>query len=112
MAAAENVVDPELVLFDQLIEGRTARCACGHESPSSRKLAFFEYRGEGTTSAEKCVCGYAECAHDPEYMKTLTPRRDGTPYPTIVERGHCKTGFQARGDVGFDSFYCGHGGWD
>ena len=71
--------------------GRTARCGCGRTSPSTYGLPFFEYRGPGSlASIRTCECGYYEQAH---------------PRPT------CET-FAPRGAFEFDSYYCGHAGWD
>lgn len=75
------------------------------------KLAFFAFCGEGSYDASMCVCGYAECAHDPEYMATLVPGRNGRPRPTVVERGNC-AGFVARGGRDHDRWYCGCKGWN
>jgi hypothetical protein len=92
---------------------RLARCAsCGTERPSSSPgLAFFEACGDGSIDAQRCICGYFECAHDPAHMATLVPGRHGKPRPTVIESGHC-TGYQPRGDRGTDRFYCGCRGWD
>lgn len=97
--------------METILEGRVARCGCGREEPSSESLSFFEFCGEGSDDAAHCVCGYAECAHDPDYMETLVHGRDGKRRPTRVESGHCD-GFVARGDRGHDRFYCGCRGWD
>jgi len=88
---------------------RQARCSCGKIEPShSTRLAFFEYRGEGSPAAiNSCKnCGFHEVAHDPVYTRerNVEPR-------TVVERGLCK-GFEAKGPWQYDSFYCGCGGWD
>ena len=83
------------------ITGRTARCTCGKTQPSSRDLAFFQYRGEGSRTAEHSCknCGYDDTAHTDE----------------VRARHHasnvCLT-FERRGDFGFDSYFCGCSGWD
>lgn len=89
---------------------RMARCGCGKERPSSERdaLAFFEDCGPGSTSANSCVCGYYECAHDPKHMAQPSGARARL---TVVERGLCG-GFTPRGDIGHDRYYCGCRGWD
>lgn len=90
------------------LTGRIAKCTCGRTRPSSEKLAFFEYRGPGSPVAtETCKCGYHKKAHDPEYMKQNVPSNR----ETVIEQGKCK-GFEPRGPMEYDSFYCGHSGWD
>lgn len=89
--------------------GREARCTCGKTAPSTdrERLAFFDYRGEGSRYAlTSCaVCKFADAAHDPERMKkNVNPR-------TVVEQGKC-TGFVAIGAHEYDTFYCGCRGWD
>jgi hypothetical protein len=94
---------------------RTARCYfCQTEVNSSQSLPFFEYRGEGSRpAAENCKhCGYFECAHDPAHLETLVHNRDGSRRPTVVEDGRCPGGFEPRGGVELDSYYCGCRGWD
>src|SRR5215467_7499998 len=76
------------------LTGRRARCTCGKSVPSKLTLAFFEYRGVGSKSAdESCVCGFYRVAHEEGKVPECA-------------------GFVARGDVGYDSYYCGHAGWD
>lgn len=73
---------------------RMATCSCGKARPSDKGLAFFESRAEGTWSASLCAaCGRVETipAHHP------------------ILGTHA---YRARGDLGTDSFYCGHAGWD
>lgn len=96
---------------DRSLAGRTAKCGCGQAAPSSPTLAFFEFCGDGSTDAGRCVCGYYECAHDPAYMETLVHGRDGKRRPTVVESGRC-SGFVPRGGAETDRFYCGCRGWD
>ena len=77
------------------IEGRTARCSCNAQKPSSLDLAFFEYRGDGSRHAtELCKCGYTEAAHKLPHISSKCQQ------------------FQARGPHEFDSYYCGCRGWD
>jgi len=82
---------------------RMARCSCGKIEPSNPATQFgFEYRGPGSRAAvENCgKCGYFECAH--ELAET------GAPHLThLVD--HL---FTPHGPYEFDSFYCGHAGWD
>ena len=106
-AARTEALTPDLT-------GRTARCGCGKEMPSSSPgLAFFEFRGPGSPQAiHSCKhCGYHDVAHEAAHMETLVHGRDGKRRPTVVEDGRCP-GFEARGDWGTDSFYCGCRGWD
>ena len=83
--------------FSADLTGRQAYCCCGHERPSSAHLPRFEYCGPGSRSAEEvCVCGYHRLAHHAEI-------REGAVSPTLR---NCP-GFRARGDLGFDSYWCG-----
>lgn len=79
------------------LTGRQARCSCMRPPrPSDINLPFFEYRGPGSASADDtCHCGFARRAHTDQ---SLGKRLDHE--------------FEPRGDVGFDSYYCGHSGWD
>jgi hypothetical protein len=85
------------------LTGRLARCSCGKTNPSDKAapgykdLPFFEFRGEGSSSAALCKCGYAEVAHGCE--------RD------LKQRFTCGA-YEPRGAWEFDGFYCGHAGWD
>lgn len=81
------------------LTGRTARCSCGRTEPSSPKLPFFVYRGPGSEQATRSCknCGYYDTAHTPEVMAN--------------NKGLKCTNFEARGDWGTDSYYCGHSGW-
>jgi hypothetical protein len=48
------------------LAGRIARCDCGNTQPSSLKLAFFEFKGDGSREAtEKCKCGAIDRLHLP-----------------------------------------------
>jgi hypothetical protein len=82
---------------------REARCSCGKTMPSNDKnLAFFEYRGEGSQVSFNCkVCGFSIVAHNKErtHYKTLQKCVDEDTYTP-------------RGGMEYDSFYCGHSGWD
>jgi hypothetical protein len=90
------------------LSGRLAKCGCGAKKPSSPSLAFFEFRGPGSRTAnDTCKCGYALAAHDPIEMARNVPSNRCT----VVELGKCK-GFEPRGAYEFDSFYCGCRGWD
>ena len=84
------------------LEGRIAQCSYdGHgKIASDEGLAFFEFQGEGSYSAELCKCGFTENAHN-------TPPRTGRPMnPKLCDN------YRPRGDVGHDKYYCGCRGWD
>ena len=81
------------------LSGRQAHCGYGQHKfkPSSRELAFFEYRGPGSLDAtESCTCGYMRIAHD---------------CPVMAARLKCKE-FTLRGPREFDTYYCGCRGWE
>lgn len=83
------------------LEGRLAKCGSECELvPSRLDLAFFEYRGPGSPASKRhCAqCGYYESAHKPT---------DGCPRNQQV----CLT-FRPHGPYEFDTYYCGHSGWD
>jgi hypothetical protein len=82
------------------LEGRQARCSCGAITPSSVRLAFFEYRGPGSPrSQEQCAhCGFNESVH----------KEDTNGF---VAHAKCP-GFTPKGAYEFDSYYCGCAGWD
>lgn len=86
------------------LDGRVARCACGMEKPSSPDLAFFEYRGEGSSVATtSCkTCRYHRIAHE---------RAANDPEATHLRHilGH---DFEPVGGLDEDIFYCGCRGWD
>ncbi len=84
------------------LTGRTAKCAeCSRTAPSSDKLAFFEFRGEGSKSAQMlCKCGYYEVAHERK-------RESGDPHLRDV----CEK-FTPHGPYETDLYYCGCSGWD
>lgn len=89
------------------LAGRAARCACGKTRPSSFGLAFFEYRGPASMSAtEICICGYYRTAHEKRQAEPTKYRH------LDVGMKKCGGSFMPRGDIDFDSYYCGHGGWD
>jgi hypothetical protein len=83
---------------------RRARCDCGAERPSSRALAFFEYRGDGSREArEGCAhCGYYRVAHERDESRVR-------PEPVAATLDH---EFEPRGGQPVDGFYCGCRGWD
>lgn len=86
-----------------------ARCTCDREPvPSSNHemLAFFEFRGEGSPHALNTCghCGYNKVAHGEDAPKWADGR-------TAVERANCP-GFEPAGAAEFDTYYCGHSGWD
>lgn len=79
------------------LTGRKAQCVCGRVRPSSTTLARFVYQGPGSRSAtEVCVCGYDSVAHHEDI-------RLGAVSPTLR---NC-TMFCPRGDLGYDSYWCG-----
>lgn len=96
--------------------GRVARCGSvakepgsGHgEAPSTEhdRLAFFEYRGEGSRAAtESCkLCGYGLFAHGSD----ATVWKNGK---TAVQNASCP-GFEPHGPWECDTYYCGCRGWD
>lgn len=96
-----------------LLTGRVSRCGGKDNAHDVRPstdaltgaLAFFEYRGPGSDEENLCVCGFHQCAHDPEYVKRHVRAK------TVVEDGLC-TGFRSRGPSETDSHYCGCRGWD
>lgn len=84
------------------LTGRMARCTCERDPvPSAPELAFFEYRGDGSPAAlNHCAtCAYYEVAHE--------GKRNGVQHLQLV----CDE-FVAHGAYEFDSYYCGHAGWD
>ncbi len=78
------------------LETRMAKCSCGHTVPSdpSGKLAFFQFKGEGSKEASNTCknCKYYKVAHD-------------------NNRVPCKS-FEPHGAFEFDEFYCGCHGWE
>ena len=89
-------------LDDLVVFGRYAKC-CAESPilPSSKDLAFFEYKGKGSYEATmSCKCGYYEVAHIPGETHTCTQYC-----------GHCND-FQPHGPYEYDRYYCGHSGWD
>ena len=95
----ENKQESAIQTADPLVAGRMAKCTCGRTEPSSPKLAFFEFCGEGSRDAvDICGCGYHSVAHTPEVMARN---------PALK----CST-FKASGPREFDRYYCGCRGWD
>lgn len=91
------------------LAGRVARCYCGAEQPSSERLAFFEYCGEGSRTATSiCECGYALVAHTQAQQFNA---RGGIIVHNVVTEGKC-AGFRARGPLNHDRFYDGCSGWE
>lgn len=92
-------IDPraDIIATEPDLTGRQMRC-CGDPVPSKSGAAFFEYRGPGSRAATICTCHFAEVAHRPD---------------TIAKsRGRICSTYTPCGGFEFDSFYCGHGGWD
>lgn len=87
------------------LTGRQAKCSCNEVRPSSISLAFFKFQGEGSPDAlEICKhCKYHFKAHQHDTTR-VDPR-------SMMELGKC-TGFEPHGPWDFDSYYCGHMGWD
>ena len=65
----EQIKPPEL-------NGRLARCDCGKTVPSSMRLAFFVFQGDGSpTATEKCKCGAISRLHLPHWEATIKVAR-------------------------------------
>ena len=95
-------ISPGAYIVDETppdLTGRIAKCPytdCDSEKPSSTNLAFFEYQGEGSHNAQCCKnCGI---------------RHPGEAAPDHAKH-RCK-GYDPRGDVGYDQYYCGCKGWN
>ena len=90
------------------LENRQAIC-CGKDSirPSSdhEKLAFFEFRGEGSKDAVSICknCRYALIAHD---RKKLAENQGKHHLKDVCDN------FQPQGPQKYDRYYCGCRGWD
>lgn len=82
---------------------RKAKCGCGKVMSYSNTLAFYEYRGEGSRTSTHCkICGFSAQAHKeekPAHYATLQKCKDEGTYTP-------------QGGLEYDSFYCGHAGWD
>jgi hypothetical protein len=89
------------------LTGRQAKCAygCNNLLPSSPKLAFFKFKGEGSPDAVGVCkhCHYHRVAHE-HNPNRVDPR-------SMMEKGLCQ-GFEAQGAQPFDEYYCGCRGWD
>lgn len=88
------------------LTGREAQCDyCKEVKPSSVKLAFFKFKGEGSPdSTDVCKhCHYHKVAHE-HNTNRVDPR-------SVMEKGKC-TGFEAQGGQQYDEYYCGCRGWD
>ncbi len=87
------------------LTNRKARC-CNQASlkDSNLDLAFFEYKGPGSIRAATMCdnCHYSQVAHDPEVTKNYV---HGKPKRVCDQ-------FMPHGAYEFDSYYCGHSGWD
>jgi hypothetical protein len=98
---ADEVAAP----LDGLLKEREARCSCGALRPSTDALtgglAFFEYRGKGSHVAmDMCGnCAHARSAHTGKEVRT------GGRLIICSE-------FKPRGPMEYDTYYCGHAGWD
>lgn len=99
-SAGLSRVHSEPVTWEQLLEGRTARCSCGAEQPSSRALAFFEFCGPGSDIVHRCsTCGTFDFVHLP--MNPATSR------PGVTDHQ-----FVPKAPLDHDRYYCGCRGWD
>lgn len=93
----------ELADAEPDLTGRIAECAYlpkhHADKPSSKELAFFEWRGSGSRNATTmCKCGYSNIAHE-----------GGTNHR---KEFRCKAGgFTPVGDLP-DKYYCGCMGWN
>jgi Fe2+ or Zn2+ uptake regulation protein len=86
--------------FRVLLDGREARCSCGETRPSSLDLAFFSYQGVGSDVHLHCSeCGMYATVHNA--INPHTGRAGVTDHE-----------FKPRPAREFDSWYCGHAGWD
>jgi hypothetical protein len=86
------------------LEERQAICCTSNSlrwSIEHDKLAFFEYRGEGSPAATTTCkhCRYALIAHQRKEAGTLK------------HNGVCDT-FEPIGPYQYDKYYCGCRGWD
>jgi hypothetical protein len=98
--------------IERLLAGRKTRCTyCKIEVPSSEKLAFFEFRGEGSRAAtDSCAhCGYAEVAHT--YGGNFAPPSERK-NPHLCLNFDPPRQFEPHGPWDVDLFYCGCRGWD
>lgn len=86
--------------------------------PSSYDLAFFVYKGPGSTWAvEKCKCGYLKAAHEPdpagrEYPNARARKGFGTKMNAAGGQLIEDHAFEPIGPAEFDEYYCGCYGWD
>jgi hypothetical protein len=74
--------------------------------------SFFEFRGEGSREAtESCgICRYNKCCHDPAYFDRLVASNTYERWVSRLPMGEHE--FEPAGPAKFDSWYCGHAGWD
>lgn len=83
------------------LENRVAKCVCGKTAASddSGKLAYFEFQGEGSERGRKICknCGMGAAWHTNKDPHEWNPSCDS---------------FEAIGSFEFDSYYCGHAGWE
>lgn len=86
------------------LTGRQANCTyCKQLSNSSPRLAFFEFRGDGSASAEQ------RCKHCNGYWV-----RHQETNPSTGRAGDLfgKCEFEKHGAYDYDDHYCGCRGWD
>ncbi len=86
---------------------RQARCSCGKLQLSSKSqdgslFGFVDRGADSSAARQDCKhCGYFDIAHE------VVKREGRSGHPAFK----CE-GFEPHGVYEFDSFYCGHGGWD
>lgn len=86
------------------LENRVAACMCGKKQLSAeyQRLAFFQYRGEGSPDAlNTCKhCKFHRIAHENKIAGKAQ-----------MAKQICDN-FEPHGAWDFDSYYCGCRGWD
>jgi len=104
-------ITPDALVVDNSpdLSGRMMRCYCNSSpKPSNKNEAFFEYRGPGSRAAmERCKnCGYSYSYHIIGERPIIAHKNGHT-----ENCRHCDS-FEPIGSYEFDSYYCGHAGWD
>ena len=132
-----GVHDCTTVADEPDLTGRKARCSCGKIANSDASdvgwtyLPFFEYRGPGSADAARVckTCRYHDVAHVDKpcwrcggtgtyQWAGADPLGHARPGPctscsgTGVRKGITAHVFEPIGPYEFDSWYCGHSGWD
>ncbi len=94
--ATVTTADALVTLRKQQMATRVARCVCGEERPSAYGLPGYEFKGEGSVSAEFCkYCGYSWECHKSKEL--------GVPFLQL----HVCDAFVARGPALTDIWTCG-----